>query len=261
MNQEQEPQPFTPAAFRLDGQVAVVAGGSRGIGRAIALGLAQAGADVVVASRRIEACTAVAGEIEALGRRALAVACDTSKQDEVAPLLDRSERELGPCGVAVYSAGLSEVGAAKDASRDALQRMVEVHYLGAVELAQRAAAQMRARGGGSILFVTSVWGLGGHPSQLAYGGAKAAMAHAARVLAIEWARDGIRVNAIAPGLVETDMTKDLPDDARDKLVRRIPLRRAARPDEMAGPAVFLCSPAASYVTGQILAADGGERAR
>jgi 3-oxoacyl-[acyl-carrier protein] reductase len=109
--------------------------------------------------------------------------------------------------------------------------------------------------------VTSVWGLGGASGTLAYGVAKAGLAHAVKVLALEWTAKKVRVNGLAPGLVTTDMTAELPERAKDKLVSRIPMRRPATPEEMAGPALFLVSDAASYVTGQVLVADGGERAR
>ncbi len=139
--------------------------------------------------------------------------------------------------------------------------MIDIHVHGAIEAARRAALQMRDVGGGVILFVTSVWGLRGQPGTLTYGVAKAAMAHAVKVLAIEWARDGIRVNGLAPGFVDTDMTADIDEAVREKLLKRVPLRRAARAEEMVGPALLLCSDAGSYVTGQILVVDGGESAR
>lgn len=247
--------------FRLDGRVAVVTGGSRGIGRAIALALAEAGADLAVASRDGARSEGVAAEARAHGRRAVAVGCDVASERDLDALFARVRDDLGGCDVLVACAGLSSASPARDATREDLQQMLDVHYFGGVVAAQRAAAQMRARGRGSILLVTSVWGLGGQPGQLAYGGAKAALAQAVRVLALEWARDGIRVNGLAPGLVETDMTSVLTPAIRDKLVSRVPMRRAAMPEEMAGAALFLCSDAASYVTGQILVADGGERAR
>lgn len=239
----------------LDGKRAVVTGGSRGIGRAIAGALAEAGAHVVVSSRDAAACAAAAGPLGGEG-----FPCDVADLGQVDALFDRVD-ELGGCDVFVSAAGLASSAPAAEVSATELRRMMDVHFVGATHGAQRAAAQMRARGGGAILLVTSVWGLGGQPATLAYGAAKAALAHAVKVLAIEWARDGIRVNGLAPGFVDTDMTADLPPTLRQKLLSRVPLRRAARPEEMAGPALFLCSEAASYVTGHVLVADGGERAR
>ncbi|MBX3250188.1 MAG: SDR family oxidoreductase [Myxococcales bacterium] len=239
----------------LEGKLAVVTGGSRGIGLAIARALAGAGAKVIIASRDGEACARAAASFGGEG-----VACDVGDPASVASLFARAEA-LGGCDVFVACAGVASGSLAAQVTRDELQRMLDVHYLGAVEGARAAAAQMRGKGGGAILFVTSIWGLGGASGTLAYGSAKAALAHAVKVLALEWARDGIRVNGLAPGFVETDMTADLPDAAKAKMLARVPLRRAARADEMAGPALFLCSDAASYVTGHTLVADGGERAR
>ncbi len=241
--------------FSLEGKRAVVTGGSRGIGRAIAEALAAAGAHVVVSSRSAEACVAVA---DALGGEA--IPCDVTDPAQVDTLFD-SVGKQGGCDVFVAAAGVASSASAADVSVSELRRMMEVHFVGATHGAQCAAAQMRAHGGGAILLVTSIWGLGGQPSTLAYGAAKAALSHAVKVLAIEWARDGVRVNGLAPGFVDTDMTAELAPPLRDKLLSRVPLRRAARPDEMAGPALFLCSEAASYVTGHVLVADGGERAR
>lgn len=237
-------------------------GGTRGIGRAIALALADRGAVVAVASRSAEACARVAQELVARGGgRALGVGCDAASEASVHALFDRVEDELGGTDVFVHCAGASSVANADDVARAELQRMLDVHLLGAMTGAQRACASMRARGGGAVLMVTSIWGLGGAATTVAYGAAKAALAHTVKVLAIEWARYGIRVNGIAPGFVETDMTAEVDPGVRDKLLRKIPMRRAATPDEIAGPAIFLCSDAASYVTGQILVVDGGERAR
>ena len=121
----------------------------------------------------------------------------------------------------------------------------DVHYRAGVYASQRAREKMAEREGGAILLVSSVWGLGGQAASLAYGAAKAALAHSVKVMAIEWARYGIRVNGLAPGLVDTDMTSEMDDGTRDRLLKKIPMRRGAHPDEMAGPAVFLCGPAAS----------------
>lgn len=239
----------------LEGKLAVVTGGSRGIGLAIARAFANANARVVIASRDGEACASAAAPLGGEG-----VACDVSDPASVASLFARVEA-LGGCDIFVACAGVASGSLAAKVSREELQRMLDVHYLGALEGARRAAEQMRGKGGGAILFVTSIWGLGGATGTLAYGAAKAALAHSVKVLALEWARDGTRVNGLAPGFVETDMTADLPDAARAKMLSRVPLRRAARADEMAGPALFLCSDAASYVTGHTLVVDGGERAR
>jgi NAD(P)-dependent dehydrogenase (short-subunit alcohol dehydrogenase family) len=239
----------------LVGKLAVVTGATRGIGLAIARGLAAEGARLVVSSRDAASCDAVAAELGGVG-----VACDVADEAQIRALFAKVD-ELGGADVFVSCAGLGGGNLAARTERPELQTMLDVHFLGAMTGARLAAEQMRRKGGGAMLFVTSIWGLGGATGTLAYGSAKAALAHSVKVLALEWARDGIRVNGLAPGYVETDMTSELPDAARDKMLSRIPLRRAARPEEMAGPATFLCSDAASYVTGHVLVADGGERAR
>jgi len=247
--------------FRLDGKVAVVTGGSRGIGKAIALGLGRAGADVVIASRNEEECRRVADEVCAMGRKALAAKCDVSAPADVATLFDRVASSCGGTDVLVCCAGLSSVARAEDVSRVELQRMLDVHFLGAMEASQRAFAQMKSRDGGSIVVVGSIWGLGAQPLSIAYGCAKAALHHAVKVMAVEWAPFAVRVNGLAPGYVDTDMTAEIDATVRDKFLKRVPMRRMATPSEMVGPAVFLSSSGSSYVTGQVLVADGGQRAR
>jgi 3-oxoacyl-[acyl-carrier protein] reductase len=244
--------------LRLDGRLAVVTGGSRGIGLAIARGFAEAGARVVIASRDGERCAQVAGTLPG---DAVGVACDVASPEAVHALMDRAEL-LGGTDVFVHCAGLAASAKALSTPREQLVQMLELHFLGGVQGAQRAAQQMLAHErGGAVLLVSSVWGLGGNATTLAYGSAKAALAHAVKVMAIEWARHGVRVNGLAPGFVETEMTAHLEGPVRDKLLSRVPFRRMAEPHEMAGPALFLCSEAASYVTGQTLVVDGGERAR
>ncbi|MFK8000519.1 MAG: SDR family NAD(P)-dependent oxidoreductase [Polyangiales bacterium] len=243
-------------SFSLQGQRAMVTGGSRGIGGAIADGLAGAGAELSIVARSPGPCEAKA---QSLGGRSFP--CDVTDHDALKTAMDEAGGDAG-LDIFVACAGASHSGAASSLTMSDLQRMFDIHVKAAIFGAQQAAEQMRNAGkGGSILLVTSVWGLGGQPGTLAYGTAKAALAHAVRVLAIEWARDKIRVNGLAPGFVDTEMTADVGDKVRGKLLSRVPMRRSAKPEEMAGPALFLCSPAASYVTGQVLAADGGERAR
>jgi 3-oxoacyl-[acyl-carrier protein] reductase len=244
----------------MSGRVAVVTGGSRGIGRAIALGLAELGADVVIASRTQGACESVAREVEARGRRALAIAVDTSKEGAI----DELFRAVDGAGfdrvdLFVHAAGVASANKASETTRSELAGMFDLHVLAAVRGAQLAASRMT--NGGSILFVSSVFGLGATKNMLAYGTAKAALAHAAKSLAVEWASRNVRVNAIAPGFVDTDMTAGLPDKAREALLKKVPLERAASPEEIAHAACFLLSDAASYVTGHVLVIDGGERAR
>ena len=242
--------------FRLEDRVAVVTGASRGIGEGVARAFAAVGARVVVASRSAERCEAVAGELPG----AVAVPTDVTSEPSLDALFARTQ-QLGGADVFVHCAGVAGAAPALDATQEQLRAMLDVHYLAGVAGAQRAARQMRAKERGAILLVTSIWGLGASPATLAYGAAKAALAHAVKVLALEWARYGVRVNGLAPGSVETDMTEGIDARVRERLTARVPLRRFATVDEMVGPALFLCSDAASYVSGHVLVADGGERAR
>jgi len=241
----------------LEGKLAVVTGGSRGIGRAIAAGLHAEGARVLLASRKLASAVAAAEE---LGEGAEGVACDVSTASDVERLFARAQAH-GGADVLVCAAGIASTSPAAQTPAEELDAMLSVHLHGAVSAAQAAYPQMREKGEGSVLMVTSVWGLGGQPGSLAYGSAKAALAHAVKVMAIEWARYGIRVNGLAPGLVDTEMTAVMDDAVRAKLSSRVPMRRAATPEEMVGPALMLTSALGSYLTGQTLVVDGGERAR
>ncbi|MEM9189795.1 MAG: glucose 1-dehydrogenase [Myxococcota bacterium] len=244
--------------YRLDGKVAVVTGGTRGIGFAIAQALAEQGAQLVVSSRSDDASKAAANE---LGGAAIGIGCDVTDGAAVEALVAGAVEAKGGVDILVHSAGVASGTKASAVRRAELQQMMAIHLEGGVHAAQLAADSMESRKGGAVLFIGSVFGLGGVSHTLAYGAAKAALGHATKVLAVEWARRGIRVNALAPGFVETAMTADLDEGARAKLLRKVPLRRAASPEEMAAAALFLCTPAASYITGQTLVADGGERAR
>jgi NAD(P)-dependent dehydrogenase (short-subunit alcohol dehydrogenase family) len=250
--------------FDLSGQVAVVTGGTRGIGRAIALGMADAGADVVATSRTREDVEAVAAEIEDRGRGTVVQPTDVSDPDEVAALVERTAEELGGVDCVVNNAGFNPghaLGTPDRVDEDALGDVLAVNLQGAYSCA-RAAAEQLVGSGGSVVNVASVGGLVGLPRQHPYVASKHGLVGITKSMALDWAPD-VRVNALAPGYVATELTTDLQEneDLRASIHGRTPLDRFAEPEEIAGPAVFLASDAASYVTGAVLSVDGGWTAR
>ncbi len=253
--------PDSAAAFRLDGRVAVVTGASSGLGVTFARCLAGAGARVVLAARREERLREVASALEADGAEVRAVACDVSREADVARLVATAAAELGPADVLVNNAGTSHVEPAEDEPLDTWRRVLDVNLTGVFLCAQHFGRAMLERGQGSIVNVASVLGVvgSGQIKQASYCAAKGGVVNLTRELAAQWARRGVRVNALAPGWFESEMTADMFEDERSMrwLRGRDPMGRAGRRHELDGPLLFLASEASSYVTGQVLAVDGG----
>ena len=249
--------------FRLDNRVALVTGASRGIGRAVALGLAKAGAHVALAARRLPDLEDVAGEVTALGRRALPVSAHTGRREEIDRLFDTVGSELGRLDILVNNAATNPTfGPLVEMDETAWDKVMALNVKGYLLTAQRAARLMRAQGRGSIVNVSSTGGLRASPGIGAYSVSKAAVIMLTRVLARELASAGIRVNAVAPALVETRFSEALWKDPQilSRYLEATPMNRTAQPEEMAGAVVYLCSDAASYVTGHTLVLDGGHLA-
>jgi len=248
--------------FNLEGQVAIITGSSRGIGRAIALRMAEHGAKVVVSSRKVAACEEVVKTIQdKYGKdRAMAIAANISSKDDLANLVAETQRHWGQVNVLVCNAASNpyygpQAGIADEQFRKILDNNIVANHW----LINLVAPQMIQRKAGSIIIVSSIGGLRGSPVIGAYCISKAADMQLARNLAVEYGPHNVRVNCIAPGLIKTDFARALWEDEamlKERMVTT-PLRRIGDPDEIAGAAVFLASQAGSYVTGQSLVVDGG----
>ncbi len=246
--------------FDLSGKVAVVTGASRGIGATIAKAFAAHGATVVLVSRKAEALGEVAAAIEGAGGRALPLACNTGNPDEIATLFETVRSELGGTDILVNNAATNpHFGPAAEAPSWALDKTVDVNLKGYFVCCQHAAASMMERGGGSIVNVSSIAALSPPPGQVIYAMTKAAVIALTRGLARELGPHGIRVNAIAPGLVETDFSRVLleTEPIRQQIVGHTPLGRWGQPEEIVGAALYLASDLASFTTGTVLVVDGG----
>jgi NAD(P)-dependent dehydrogenase (short-subunit alcohol dehydrogenase family) len=247
--------------FSLAGKKAIVTGASRGIGRAIALGFASAGADVALVSRKIDALRAVATEVEALGRRAVPIACHMGRSAEIRAMIERAAAELGGLDVLVNNAGANPVMAGiADLTEEAWDKVMDVNLKGPFIASQAAIKVFRRQGrGGTIVNVSSNASVDPSPLLSAYSISKAGVNSLTKLLARELGREGIRANAIAPGLVETRMAEALITNPaiHERAVSGAALGRHAQPDEIVGAALFLASAASSYMTGQTIVVDGG----
>ncbi|MBM5811408.1 MAG: SDR family oxidoreductase [Gammaproteobacteria bacterium] len=246
--------------FELTGKVAIITGSSRGIGRAIAEAMARAGARVVISSRKAPACEAVAAGIVAAGGEALAVPCNISDRAQLEALVARTVGHCGRLDILVCNAAVNPYfGPMATMPDEAYEKIMGSNVRSNFWLCNLAAAQMAQHGGGSILLISSIGANQGSATLGVYGISKAADFALVRNLAIEWGPRGIRANGIAPGLIRTDFSRALWENA--ELLRRAeagtPLGRLGQPEDIGGVAVFLASPAAAFLTGQTLIVDGG----
>ncbi len=247
--------------FDLTGKAAFVTGASRGIGQAIAVGLAEAGADVALVARSRDGLADTAEQITAIGRKAVVIPADVTAEAEVTAAVTAAIDQLGEVDIVVNNAGGSNfVTGFRDLRLPGWQKLLRLNLDSAVYVCHAFAGHLLDRRSGSVINVASVAGLLGSPFLAAYGAAKAGLISLTQSLAVEWGAEGVRVNALCPGWTATDLNRHLWEDpaAGPATVATVPLRRWARAAEMAGPAVFLASAASSFMTGQVLVVDGGQ---
>jgi len=251
------------APFDLTGKKAFVTGASRGIGQAIAVALAQAGADVAVVARGEEGLAETAGQIASYGRQAHVIPADVTRQEAVEAAVTAAIDRLGHIDVVVNNAGGSNfLVSFLDLRLPGWDKLMRLNLDSAMYVCHAVGGHLVGRGSGSVINVASVAGLIGSPFLSPYGAAKAGLISLTKSLAVEWAERGVRVNALCPGWTATDLNRNLWEDATvgPATVATVPMRRWGRAEEMAGPAIFLASDASSYMTGQALVIDGGQTA-
>jgi NAD(P)-dependent dehydrogenase (short-subunit alcohol dehydrogenase family) len=243
--------------FDLTDRVAIVTGGTRGIGRSLAEGLVCAGAKVVVASRKADACKETQAHLEAMGGEALGVPTHMGDLDALAALVDATVDRFGQLDIVINNAANALTQPLGEFTLDAWNKSYDVNLRGPVFLVQYALPHLIASPHAAVVNVISAGAFLASSAQSMYSGAKAALMAFTRAQAREWAPLGIRVNALAPGTIDTDMVRNNPPDAQARMAAASPMTRAAHPDEMIGPVMFLVSDAGSFMTGQVVLADGG----
>ena len=245
--------------FDLEGRTAFITGASSGLGRHFALTLARAGAKVAIGARRIDRLTTLGDEIAALDQRALPLTLDVTQSVSVAEAVEEAETELGAISILINNAGIAATRAFLDQDESEWRDILETNLTGAWRVAHEVAKRMAAHGhGGAIVNIASVLGLRPASQVSAYSAAKAALVNLTQSMAIELARHKIRVNALAPGYVETDLNREfLTSPAGQAMLKRVPLRRFASVDDLDGALLLLASDAGRYITGHVLVVDGG----
>lgn len=246
--------------FSLEGKRALVTGASRGIGAAIAIAFAEAGADVAVSARTEADIEDVAGKARAAGRSAVAIPCDVTQRDQVYATVERAISELGGLDILVNNAGGSKFMAPLVATREeGWEKGIRLNLDSVFWFCKAVGPHLLGQGSGSVINVASIAGVGSSPLLTFYGAAKAGVINLTKSLAIEWGESGVRVNAIAPGWVKTELNRALWSDPQtaEGMIRPVPLKRLGEVDDVTGAAIYLASDASAYVTGHTMVIDGG----
>ncbi len=245
--------------FDLTGKTAIVTGASRGLGKAMALGLAQAGASVVAAARDIKSVNETVKEIEKLGGEAISIKVDVTRREDIEEMVKQTVEKFDGIDILVNNAGILKMMPAEEMKEEDWDEVIAVNLKGQFLCAQATGKQMIKQKSGSIINIASVAGQFGFPLASAYDCSKGGVILLTKALAAEWAKYNIRVNCIAPGVFETAMTESLIESEEfiKTIKRNVPMGRSAKPEELAGTVVFLASESSSYVTGHVLVVDGG----
>ena len=248
------------STFQLTGKTAIVTGASRGIGKAIARGFGEAGADLILVGRNIVTLKEVVKELECLGKLALPIAADIGNPEEIQRTVDTALRTFPQIDILVNNAGISPIlKRAEEVTLQEWEEILRVNLTGTFRFCQAVGRVMIQQGGGKIINMASVGGVVAFPRQIAYCVTKGGILQLTKVLAIDWARYNIQVNAIGPAYLETELTKGMRESKMisEDLLRKTPIGRFGKPEEIVGAAIYLASDASSYVTGQTLFVDGG----
>ncbi|MCL4494360.1 MAG: SDR family oxidoreductase [Firmicutes bacterium] len=253
-----------PELFDCRDKVALVTGGGRGLGRIMATALAEAGADVVICSRAVEACQEAAEQIKKSGRKSMALALDVSNPENVDQVVLETIKAWGRIDILINNAGTSWGASALNMPLDAWHKVVETNLTGTFLMSQRVGREMVSRGSGKIINIASVAGLSGSPPEvldaIGYSASKGGIIALTKDLAVKWGPYGITVNAVAPGFFPTKMSRVVLERHGDEILRHIPLGRFGTDDDLKGLIIFLSSKASDYMTGSIIVVDGGQQA-
>jgi NAD(P)-dependent dehydrogenase (short-subunit alcohol dehydrogenase family) len=251
--------------FSLAGKSAIVTGGGSGLGRQMAVGLAEAGASIAVCARKLERCEQAAAELSELGVTAIAIRCDVRDQAQIEECVRLTRARLGSVDILVNNAGISWGAAPEDVALESWQKVIDVNLTGSFRFARAVGEVMIGQGGGKIVNIASIAAFKGAPPEvmnaIPYNASKRAVVSLTRDLAREWGKHRINVNAIAPGWFPSEMSRHLLERNGEMLLNGIPARRFGGPDDLKGAAVFLASAASDYITGQTIVVDGGLLAR